>query len=121
MPLLTPKMKYDYLKERFNLNLPIGRQTFKVECEFCQTEVTGKLNITKTGNVGELSLHNGMFHHKDGSAVNNDKENTLVLCNDCRKHFQYFGMVQRWLKENNCTLKDLPDCSGVPAIRRYFP
>ena len=114
---LTPKRKYEYLKERFNLKLkPIrGIQEFEVNCEFCSKRVSCKAGLTKTGNASNITL-DGTFHHKDGDAYNNTQDNILVLCRNCRKHFQYWGMVQRYLKKIGRRIEDLPDCTRTPAI-----
>ena len=114
--LPTPKMKYAYLKERFNLNPVVGSQEFEVECEFCRKKINGEGNISRTGNPNTVTLYDGMFHHKDGNAHNNSKDNIQVLCSKCRKHFQYWGMVQRYLKNIGRKQEDLPDCSEVPSV-----
>ncbi len=117
--LLTPKMKYEYLKKRFNIAPLIGVHEFEVRCEFCGKRIIGEVNISRSGNPNTITLYDGMFHHKDGNAQNNSKDNILVLCNKCRKHFQYWGMMQRYLKKIGRKQEDLPDCSNVPSIR--FP
>jgi len=117
--LLTPKMKYDYLKKRFSINPMIGKQEFKVRCEFCEKDIVVEANISRSGNPSGLMLLKGIFHHKDGNAENNSYDNIQVLCGNCRKHFQYWGMVQRYLKKISRTQEDLPDCSGIPSL--YYP
>jgi len=117
--LLNNKMKYEYLKERFNLVPTIGIQKLELACEFCGKRITGEAKISKTGNPGLVTLFDGMFHHKDGNAHNNSRDNIEVLCYQCRKHLQYWGMVQRYLKKIERNQEDLPDCSGVPGV--YIP
>jgi len=114
--LLNPRMKYEYLSARFGLTPRRGIQEFEIMCEFCEKKITGEVKISKTGNPSSLSLHNVMFHHKDGDAENNSHDNIQVLCYQCRKHFQYWGMVQRYLEKAKKKPEDLPDCSKVPKV-----
>lgn len=114
--LLNPKMKYEYLKERFNLESPKGESEFEVACEFCQRKILGKAKLFGTGNPESISLDKGMFHHKDGNSQNNSHNNIQILCHQCRKHFQYLGKVQRYLQKIGRKVEDLPDCTKVPDV-----
>lgn len=112
-------MKYEYLHNRFNLtDLKKGTHKSEVGCEFCRKRIACKIKISGTENPSVVSL-GGIFHHNDGNAQNNSHSNIQILCYDCRKHFQYWGIVQRYLAKVERKLGDLPDCSDVPPV--YHP
>jgi len=114
--LLTERMKANYILEHFGLPLNRGHQEFKIPCEYCGRKITYEATISKDGNPYATSIIDGTFHHLDGDSENNSHENLLLVCIPCRKHFQYWGMVQRYIKKIGKRIEDLPDCNGVPSI-----
>ena len=119
--LLDERMKANYILERFHLDLERGRHEFNIACEYCGRKIIYKATISKAGKPYATSIVDGMFHHLDGDSDNNSPDNLLLVCSRCRKIFQYWGIVQRYLKETEKKIEDLPDCTGVPStISKYF-
>ena len=104
------EQKYAYLK-KLKLKFQKGHNEFVAACEFCGCKLEGSLRVSKFGNAYKI-VTAGHFHH--------DQENNLHLyCVECHKRIHDWGVIQRWLRKVDKTVKDLPDSIGLAAWRKY--
>lgn len=104
--------KFDYIKRHFGCDFPQGKHSFTISCDFCGSEILGKVTISRNNRAYKFSL--------SGASLNLNVPNIRVLCSKCRIALERWGQIQRWLKSINKTEQELPDCSNLEQ-RRYPP
>jgi len=106
--MISNQEKYDFIKRHFGLDLPQGRSSFTIDCDFCGSEIPGEVTISKNDRAYGLSL--------SSASLDPDVQNIRVLCRECRINSEHSGRVQRWLKSISKTEQELPDCARGAVI-----
>jgi len=116
---MTPRDRYEILRNKLNLNLPPGKHTINIKCELCSKSLYVDVKVYRTGN-GQTLRGSVVIHHIDGDRDNNDVNNIMLLCETCHRMLHELGVIQRWLDRIGKKIDELPDCRNLkPLAKRY--